>query len=178
MTTTDPRPPEIYDTQEYSERFESLECDLPWERQIQFTSTNVWRQEGVITVPPVEAPPAVPVPVLNVDLLTRVREHVLTYPEQHDQSSWVVKSKCGTTACIGGWAVLLHGDALERGMHHPDNEDDTTTDHALMDNGKSIQTFAQQLLGLTYSQADRLFLSENEESLEYLNDLITEVGAK
>lgn len=33
-----------------------------------------------------------------------VIDHVLTFPEQHDQRDVV----CGTAACIAGWAVLIH----------------------------------------------------------------------
>ena len=33
-----------------------------------------------------------------------VIDHVLSFPEQHDQRS----SACGSTGCIAGWALALH----------------------------------------------------------------------
>lgn len=180
MTTTEVRP-EIYDTQEYTERFESLECDMPWDRQIQFTRTPVWVQEGVINVDLLDvdkAEPAEAPTVLNLHLLTRVRDHIRAHPEQHDQFYWVRKSECGTTGCIAGWAVLLNGDALEPGKHFSGEHDVSTMDYALMDNRDTISHFAQQLLGLSYSQREQLFLSDNKEALEYLDDLIVRAGGQ
>lgn len=31
-------------------------------------------------------------------------------PEAHEQSVWIKRDHCGTTACVAGWATLLAGD--------------------------------------------------------------------
>lgn len=43
---------------------------------------------------------------LNVELLTKVKEHILAHPEELDMRNFI----CGTTACIAGHACLLSGD--------------------------------------------------------------------
>lgn len=35
-----------------------------------------------------------------------VIDHVLTFPEQHNQS--FVVNDCGTTACLAGWVIAFH----------------------------------------------------------------------
>jgi hypothetical protein len=63
---------------------------------------------------------------LNVALLKKIKEHILAKPNRFVMRTFVLKSKdygkeykdddwqmrkfdkCGTAACIGGWAVLLH----------------------------------------------------------------------
>lgn len=49
---------------------------------------------------------------LNIDLLKQVRDKIATTPESYEQRWWANPSNdapCGTTACIGGWAVILSG---------------------------------------------------------------------
>ena len=42
------------------------------------------------------------------DLAEAVIEHVLLFPEQHDQNDIISTTECGTTGCIVGWALALH----------------------------------------------------------------------
>jgi hypothetical protein len=56
---------------------------------------------------------------LNVRLLRRVQKAILRHADQFQMSCWKSNSLddedssaaggCGTAACIGGWAVFLHG---------------------------------------------------------------------
>lgn len=66
---------------------------------------------------------------MNRERLAILRDHLPTIPEKHfDMREW----KCGTTACIGGWAETLW-------------------------KGES----ADDSLGLTYEQSEALFFMEN-----------------
>jgi hypothetical protein len=54
---------------------------------------------------------------MNVDLLLRVKAHILAEPRRFDMDDWVRKSKaapCGTVACIAGWAGLLNNPQIEK----------------------------------------------------------------
>jgi hypothetical protein len=42
---------------------------------------------------------------MNVELLEKVKQHILENPESLDMGVW----GCGSTACISGWAVRLSG---------------------------------------------------------------------
>jgi len=71
---------------------------------------------------------------MNVRLLRKIQKHILEEPKRFKMSSWVTRkedgnetaydtevanvkewkfAKCGTAACIGGWAIILSGK-LER----------------------------------------------------------------
>lgn len=93
---------------------------------------------------------------MNVALLERVKAHILAEPRRFQMKTWVMHNhgrvyyeadngrktkfaKCGTAACIGGWAYLLSEDDGK----HPYYGD--------------IASFAREVLGLNHSQAARLF---------------------
>lgn len=53
------------------------------------------------------------------ELAEKVLRHVTAHPELHDQRNWINNSavspnRCGTTACLAGWAVLLNAKNTER----------------------------------------------------------------
>lgn len=48
----------------------------------------------------------------NVDLMLAVREQITSHPETHSQEMWGLRTECGTTYCIAGWAVQLAGEQL------------------------------------------------------------------
>jgi hypothetical protein len=56
--------------------------------------------------------------VINVELLEQVKQHILMEPRRLDMGLWSHNcdpdnpdnSPCGTTACIGGWAIILAGE--------------------------------------------------------------------
>lgn len=85
---------------------------------------------------------------INVDLLTRIADHIEGHPREFEMNEWDGKARrgnwftnflriapCDTTHCIAGLACVLEGASMER----------------------SIPATAQKILGLTYEQADRLF---------------------
>lgn len=84
-------------------------------------------------------------PKPNMPLLRRVLEHIDTFPQQWDQSTFTRETTtCGTTHCVGGWTnALVYGEGvlaeLERDRYW--GEDD----------------LAEELLGLTKSEAHALF---------------------
>jgi len=43
----------------------------------------------------------------NIPLLRKVMEHITAHPEEYDQREYAVRTECGTTHCIAGWAVAL-----------------------------------------------------------------------
>lgn len=103
---------------------------------------------------------------LNVELFDETLQHVIDYPEEHDQGVWRKVSSCGTTACFAGRALILAG------VRWYDNdrwvEADADDDHRycvymyVPGEGEvrvcSTRAKAQRLLGLTEGQAAKLFL--------------------
>jgi hypothetical protein len=94
---------------------------------------------------------------MNVELLRKIEAHILAEPKRLHMSSFMMRQsarnvlssvggkpvgypKCGTAACIAGWAVILE-DGLPQGYL----------------TGAQIYDRAQELLGLHVGQADRLF---------------------
>lgn len=49
---------------------------------------------------------------MNIPLLLKVKAAILAEPRKFDMNWWFInneESPCGTTACIAGWAVAIHG---------------------------------------------------------------------
>jgi hypothetical protein len=51
---------------------------------------------------------------LNVDVLTKVRDHLITHQARVDMGSWcsgtvrsLLQEECGTTGCLAGWTCAL-----------------------------------------------------------------------
>ena len=72
-----------------------------------------------------------------------------SYRYRPDHTLEEAVNECGTVACIGGYAVLLFGN---QDLLNPPGEDDATEDYA-----DGIGRQAQELLGLSDRQAERLF---------------------
>ena len=95
---------------------------------------------------------------MNVELLTRVKEAILREPKQFYMGSWFANDSsyyihyeipnCGTTACIGGWAVVLG-----KGFHNPREADEAI--------GSRIGREPETQLQLTPEEGNRLFFSEH-----------------
>lgn len=45
---------------------------------------------------------------MNVELLLKVKEQILKEPPLFDMTTWSAKTPCGTSHCIGGWALSLY----------------------------------------------------------------------
>jgi len=92
---------------------------------------------------------------MNVKLLRRIKKHILAEPKRFAMGFWVRRkedsddgkvhdysytgsyARCGTAACIGGWAMILSGE----------NPQGNTL----------IQERAAELIGIQYFRSDRLF---------------------
>lgn len=57
---------------------------------------------------------------INIELAEQVLDAVAREPERHDQTTWRNRYACGTTMCIGGWAVLKAGGKFV--SDDPDND--------------------------------------------------------
>jgi hypothetical protein len=71
--------------------------------------------------------------MLNVKLLRKIQKHILEEPKRLVMRDWIITKaegyksfrndaeeitkfpKCGTAACIAGWAVILSGDKITPG---------------------------------------------------------------
>lgn len=110
--------------------------------------------ETILPPPDLEKGPATAKWVLGV---------IERFPDSHWQSSWEENygtngfdSSCGTTRCVGGWALFAHG--IER---FPSLRTDPP-------NGSNT-AIAGPLLGLSFADADRLFYyTSDEEAREAL----------
>ena len=90
---------------------------------------------------------------MNVELLTRVRDQILSEPTSLDMSVFIAGGvraerqhgwpppRCGTMACIAGWAVIL-----KRGVDRAFESDD-------------VWTTARNDLEITSVQSTALFMS-------------------
>jgi hypothetical protein len=107
---------------------------------------------------------------MNVELLQRVKQHILEEPRRLDMDDWAHTSNeapCGTQACIAGWACVLTGKATlnPRGYY--------TFGDPLSDSYVSPSRVGGQALGLTPDEADRLFYAygaEEEEDYGWPNE--------
>lgn len=103
---------------------------------------------------------------MNKPLLKQTLDHIKANPESWDQSRWF----CGTAACFAGHACLLSGDrrgpALPFAFKNAIN--DVITAEGVQ---KFTQDRAEELLGVSQSQADALFYQDNRmEDLERMVD--------
>lgn len=105
-----------------------------------------------MTVTPFDQPTEM-LPIPNVPLLNKVREHIEDHPEEWDQYVW--RSACGTTYCFAGLAALFDGAEWAAGpggglvVTSPDGEE-------------CVASRAQRALGLTADEAQRLFETNNK----------------
>lgn len=108
----------------------------------------------------------------NYELIKRVYDHVTTHPELHDQEIWGEQKACGTTACIAGHAVMLAGctpkwrqTGFGLQMSGVEGYDDAVF----------VGDVAQQLMGLSESEAERLFYYTDEsEAIDTLAEILEE----
>jgi hypothetical protein len=116
----------------------------------------------------------------NIKLLKRVRKVLLQNPEKHKQATWMavapkeIKDKlakarkkgkgevllsCTTTACVAGHACLLSGDKALIGTDAEPCRGAYEVDYVIDKYGEKwyIQDRAQDLMGLSYEEAEHLF---------------------
>lgn len=93
---------------------------------------------------------------INVELLERVKTHILEEPRRLLMQGWMLASKeapCGTVGCIAGWSL-----ALEKGVKIADERG------LVYRNGRRVADphgAGMKVLGLTEDQADDLFYVVN-----------------
>lgn len=98
-------------------------------------------------------------PQINVPLLRKTLEHITAHPEEWDQAVWMRQSgrtECGTAGCVAGWAVTFAGHTLDF-----ESAVIFWGEAQYLDDGREIEQAAQDELGLTDDQADRLFAEHN-----------------
>lgn len=99
----------------------------------------------------------------NVELLKKVRDHILMLPETHDQDIW----HCGTTACIAGHAAVMAGGVLRKnpgGWFELTNEEGTLV---------HTPDFAAQKLEMNEDEVEYVFYCmDNETSIKRLDQVI------
>lgn len=92
----------------------------------------------------------------NVGELDRVRRDLRAHPELHNQARWV----CGTTACVAGRTIALHrgvatGENLNRALYTGTGQFFHAGPGAP---GEETRVVAQEILGLTWDEAEALFV--------------------
>lgn len=104
----------------------------------------------------------------NVQLLQKTLDHIRSHPEEWEQRFW----RCGAGMCFAGHAAILGGATWLTELDVTADDFDTvvmpdkTTKHP-------VQFAAQQLLDVTFPQADKLFSADNTfAQLEHLVEAI------
>lgn len=100
---------------------------------------------------------------VNVELLQRVLDHITTHPEEHDQTWWAVRDRCGATYCMAGHTVVMAGHRIDW---------DSTDWPACLPDG--FFTTAARELGLSTYVAGRFFL--DAVTIDDLWDLAEEIS--
>lgn len=137
--------------------------------------------------------------VVNVELLTKVRDKIASEPDTLDMDHWVNVATeglsdendyflgaddlpCGTTACIAGWAILFSGDRVHvpapmtaRRFYDAMTVVPPDTRNA-RDAYGSISDRAAELLGLRDDVASWLFVIDDEDVVWALDHLIAGHG--
>lgn len=119
-------------------------------------------------------------PTLNAPLLRKVLDHIVAHPDEHDQSLWATRrfdqrgNVCGTRYCFAGHTVVMGMEQGEQLIWHPQTwravpyqdelqvassgaVDLNSTDGRI----RLIASRAQELLGLTQQESERLFFATN-----------------
>ena len=107
----------------------------------------------------------------NAELAYRVLDHIDAHPEEHDQGAWILRRECRTTACFAGRVSLLSGDEPQLDPNGGEWVDSVRS--AAIGRVRHIHNRAAALLGITESQADRLFDATNTR--EDLGGMVTEI---
>lgn len=105
---------------------------------------------------------------MNFDLASAALDYIEAHPAEHDQSWWGEKTECGTTMCFAGHVVTQAGATLR---FYGDNQ---STNVCVDADGieRFIETYAQELLGIDFLEAEHLFFACDD-----LNELRFSVNA-
>lgn len=108
--------------------------------------------------------------MFNIDLATKVLDHIKSDPEHWDQRWYGVQDDCGTTYCFAGWAVKLADPQAQFRFDHDGSAvyvNPSNSNHSCR-----IVSYAADLLGLNYDDGDMLFYWAND--LNELEKLIND----
>lgn len=90
---------------------------------------------------------------LNEALVRATVAHLRDTNTQWSQDQFGAASECGTSACFGGWAMILSGQYKVRGFEGWE----TSMDVPLPLSSGQIHNHARDVLGLTEDQAQEIF---------------------
>lgn len=117
---------------------------------------------------------------VQIGLLRKVVQHIAAHENAWDQGHWVRRTACGTTACLAGHTVLL----AQRPVHGSLGPNDAGIEYMAFATDQygsfvGIDEAAEDLLGLTYQQASRLFywepVASGVNALDQLAERVLEV---
>jgi hypothetical protein len=126
--------------------------------------------------------PDTTLPVPNVPLLRKIREHIEAHPEEWDQGDWRSNTACGTAYCFAGRAAHLDGaewlSADEPACLVPDSGDLPDDLYYTCGTGKymPVPARARRILGLTQDEARSLFNAPTV--LSVVDDQLTAIYAR
>lgn len=100
----------------------------------------------------------------NNALLRKVGDVIAAEPHRYDQAEWFNdENECGTTACVAGWAVLLHDGDVPRDPHgyvHEHRIDELAQDYLGLDDYTAEELFG----GLWHPAGYRPFYSRRRQA--------------
>jgi hypothetical protein len=100
----------------------------------------------------------------NIDLLKKTRDHILKFPDTHDQGLW----HCDTAMCIAGHAAVLAGAELKQNPEFMNSVSMYVGDRMV-----AAEEYAKEQLDMGWQDATYLFYCmDNEKALERLNQVI------
>lgn len=107
----------------------------------------------------------------NTELAKKIMRAITEKPDQWDQHRWaaiqpepnveIVDGTCGTTMCLAGWACFLSGEKIN--WRTAEAEGSQLVAHHL-ENGRSIEDRAVELLDIDWDDANALFYAYDEDT--------------
>lgn len=117
----------------------------------------------------------------NYELIKKVYDYIVDNPDQHAQGLWAIKANsCGTVACVAGHALIFSGLDIEWEIGPSrcnDGEEVARIRCVTMPDGRkaTIPVGAAEVMGLTWAEAEKLFLdTTDEEAIDMLADMLEE----
>jgi hypothetical protein len=113
-------------------------------------------------------------PEPNIPLLRKTIEHIEAHPEEWDQTTWAVRTPCGTTMCFAGTALFVAGYTFNW-SHRIEESSAATIRRSKTSGGKTwpIPWVAQEELGLNDCQVRNIFYCMTDDPAE-LREVVEE----
>lgn len=98
----------------------------------------------------------------NLELLKVTWEFIKKNPEKHNQADFINNTQCGTTMCFAGHAAVLSGAEFPKDPFDahwfltPDGKLTEKDEHGAR-KGIYIETYAKDILGMSYDEAQFIF---------------------